>query len=321
MKAIKRIIKTIMVLVVAIMVIVPTQSFAIDRIDLEKNVTLTVHYLQDETPVPGAEFHLYRVADTSETATFTLTGDFQQYPVQINGLDSQGWTDLATTLYGYVQRDKPVPIDSGATASNGQVKFPTEGTLSPGLYLVTGETVRFGGTIMDAAPFLICLPDRQADSESWDYDAVAYAKYMKEGYYIENPISHKVSKVWNDRGFEQQRPDEIEVQLLQGGEVFDTVKLSEENNWSYEWPELDGDYTYTVVETEVTGYTVSVSQEEEAFVITNTNNDWQESVTSSEEETLPQTGVLWWPVFVLVAVALLFFILGVARNRGTKGAK
>lgn len=321
MKMIKKFINTMMVLLLALIIVTPAQSFAIDRIDLDKDVTLTVNYLQDETPVPGANFHLFRVADTSETADFTLTGDFAKYPVKVKDLDSQGWTDLATTLYGYVRRDGIKPMDNATTNAAGQVKFPTTGTMKPGLYLVTGDTVRFNKMIMDVAPALICLPDRPEDSESWTYDAVSFAKYMNEGYYIDNPISHKVSKVWQDEGFEEQRPDDIEVQLLQDNEVFDTVTLSAENNWSYEWPELDGDYTYTVVETEVTGYTVSVSQNEEAFVITNTNNDWQEFQESEEEETLPQTGVLWWPVFALIAAALIFFIIGVARNRGTKGAK
>jgi hypothetical protein len=39
---------------------------------------------------------------------------------------------------------------------------------------------------------------------------------------------------------------------------------------------------------------------------------------SSSTETLPQTGQLWWPVFVLIAAGAAFLLAGVARRHSGK---
>ena len=58
--------------------------------------------------------------------------------------------------------------------------------------------------------------------------------------------------------------------LLQDGQVYDTVDLTEDNNWRYSWDELDGNSDWTLVETSGnSGYTVSVSLQGLTFVVTN----------------------------------------------------
>ena len=82
-----------------------------------------------------------------------------------------------------------------------------------------------------------------------------------------------VSKIWDDADNQDgKRPTEIEVTLFKNGEVFETVKLTENNGWTYTWKNLDVhhgigvDNVYTVEETNVPeGYTPNVN----GFEITN----------------------------------------------------
>jgi len=50
-----------------------------------------------------------------------------------------------------------------------------------------------------------------------------------------------VQKVWKDDGQESGRPDEITVAPLKDGEVKGEVTLNADNNWRYEWKDLDED--------------------------------------------------------------------------------
>ena len=128
------------------------------------------------------------------------------------------------------------------------------------------------------------------------------------------------------------------------GVVFDTVELNEENNWKHEWVDLDGKYVWTVVEQEAPdGYVISRDKDGFIYVIINTREDVPEikptvsgsdpdleskpptgtppdslpdqeftspEDSSSVEDKLPQTGQLWWPVFMLISIGLLFLIIG-----------
>lgn len=69
------------------------------------------------------------------------------------------------------------------------------------------------------------------------------------------PENISVRKVWKDQG--NIRPDSIKVNLLRDGEVYDTVTLSDKNNWSFAWDNLDWRYEWKVEEDEVpAGYRV-----------------------------------------------------------------
>ena len=155
-----------------------------------------------------------------------------------------------------------------------------------------------------------------------------------------------VKKVWDDDGYETQRPEQIVVQLLRNGKVYRTAALNAENNWRYTWYNLDAGYDWQLVEETVPeGYTVSVSQEGITFVVTNTcqpdspdnpdnpdNPDQPENPGSPDspdvpggpaskppttpdgpKPSLPQTGALWWPVPVLAGSGMLLFTLGWVR--------
>ena len=118
-----------------------TTAFAYGTIDTGREASLTVYFGRNGNGFSDVEFQVYRVAEVSASAKFTLTGDFADYPVQVNGLDSSGWRALAQTLDGYVARDRLKPLDKEKTDRDGEAVFTG---LKPGLYLVTGDRCRKG---------------------------------------------------------------------------------------------------------------------------------------------------------------------------------
>lgn len=298
-------------------------AMAAGTIDTQAVGSLRIHFGANGTDWGGAAFSLYRVAEVSEEGIFAHTGYFAQHKetLVLNGLDSDGWRALAQTLDAYVARDNPAPLRTARTGSDGWAAFPE---LAPGLYLVTGEKYTSGQTTYAPEPFLVCIPGMHPETGDWVYDVEASVKFGSETNPPgeEGTVDRKVLKVWRDGGNPDKRPAEIRVQLLKDGRVYDTVTLSEENNWRYTWTGLDEDYTWRVVEAEVPdGYTVSIRREGITFVLTNTRPSDPPPTPSPEEPSggsgnrLPQTGSLWWPVPLLLCGGILLLILGWGRRR------
>ena len=126
-----------------------------------------------------------------------------------------------------------------------------------------------------------------------------------------------ITKIWQDDGNESRRPAAITVQLLQDGNVYDTVQLSDDNNWMYRWTELPVNHTYTAVEVEVPEpYTMSVERDRTAIYIANTYN----GPPPPPPPDLPPTGQLWWPVPLMVALGLCSLLLSACyRHRDEEG--
>lgn len=313
-------------------VLLPLQAYAAEKIDLEHEVGLRISYLDDNKPLSGAEFRIYLVATVDEYGELTVTEDFAQFNVQIKGRDDDAWRALASTLEGYVLRDNISPTDRGTTNDKGVVSFPTSGKkLEMGLYLVLGQRHTQNGYRYDPAPFMVMLPGLDQENNDWIYNVAVNAKH-DSSIIPDDPddatISRKVLKVWEDDGDEKARPKEVIIQLLRDGKVYDTVTLNAANNWRYTWTKLSDRYTWTVVEKELEGYTVEVTREGSTFVVTNTHEETipddptpstpstPDTPVSPGKPALPQTGQLWWPVPVLIAVGLLFVVIGLIRRRG-----
>ena len=307
-------------------VLLPVQAYAAGKIDLEHKAGLRISYQDDNTPLSGAEFQIYLVAAVDQYGELTVTEDFAQFNVQIKGSDDDAWRTLASTLEGYVLRDNISPTDRGTTNDKGVVSFPTTGKdLEMGLYLVLGQRHTQNGYWYDPAPLMVMLPGLDQETNDWIYDVTVNAKYDSSIIPENTSISRKVLKVWEDDGYEKERPKEVILQLLCNGTVYDTVTLNAENHWRYKWTKLDGRYTWTVAEKELEGYTVEVTREGATFVVTNTRTpddstpttpSAPDNPTTPSKPKLPQTGQLWWPVPVLAAAGLLFVVIGLIRRRG-----
>ena len=302
---------------------------AVSVVENDRDGSLTVSFTSGEPSLPQVEFQLFRVADISADARFTLAGDFAGYPVAVNGPDSAGWRALAQTLAVYAARDGLDPHAVRLTDGGGDAVFSP---LEPGLYLVTNEQ-HVGDTLYTFQPFLVSLPAADEESGGWLYEVQAVGKFSLLDLSVPEPVSRSVRKVWQDD--DSHRPASVEVQLLQNGAVCDTVTLSEANRWSHTWDGLDPAARWQIAEKQTApGYTVTTEQSGDLFVVTNTaptprtpEGDEPESGPSESpappaptpaapgQPTLPQTGALWWPVPLLACGGLFLLLIGWWRRR------
>lgn len=317
----KKILNRVLCLLILCTIIAGTAipAYAAGAIDPERDVEFTISYQsqKDGSDIPGAKFELYRVADVDAYARMSLTDTFSGYPIRLDDLDQTGWDVLATTLKGYVWADSLTPEVSGETGADGCMTC----TLKPGLYLVIGYRRTVGEYTYSATPFLVFMPEEDLEENVWDYTVTAYPKAEGEKNPSDNPderlITRKVLKIWDDAGKESVRPKEITVQLLCDGKVYDTVVLNADNNWRYAWDNLEQDHDWLVTEKTVNGYTQSITQEGITFTVKNTvTPETPADPVKPSDPTLPQTGLLWWPVLPLVVVGLLFLAIGLYRRKG-----
>lgn len=318
-------IKSVIFLLLSVILLLPVPVSAAGAVDVEAKSSLTISSTNNGTVLSGQEFELYYVAEVSPYSEFTLTSEFAQYPVQLDGLDQTGWREVSSVFAGYIQRDKIKALDSGKTDAQGILKFPQkQNSLKPGLYLVMGHSLTQEGTVFTTDPFMLSLPGLDEVKNQWNYDITVTPKYESAPEQTDMTVKRKVLKVWKDTGYEEKRPDGIVMNLLCDGAVYDTVTLNEQNNWRYTWKELDGSRSWSVVEQEPEDYTVTMKREGITFVVTNTykkTDSTKNSSTPSTDTKLPQTGQLWWPVPFLVAAGLVLCLLGVIRRRGTSNEK
>ncbi|MEE0930608.1 MAG: Cna B-type domain-containing protein [Acutalibacteraceae bacterium] len=252
--------------------------------------------------VEGVDFDIYLVGNANDQGDFVLTGDFANY--QVN-LESE---DAAKTLASYVESDNIKPMNTVTTDAECNAKFTN---LSKGVYLIIGSFIEVDGMTYTPSPVMVSLPKWDNDVLLWDLDVKG--KYRMDNW--EEIISISALKVWKDDGNKEARPNEISVSLTKNGEVYDTVKLTKDNNWTYKWKNLDGSSSWAIIEENVpSGYEVSVEQNEWSFVITNTYKT-EQPTTPTTNANLPQTGQLWWPVSGLVFAGLCLVAIGVIRRR------
>ena len=324
--------KRTLALLAAVLCLLTSVAQAAGSIDLTRKPTLMLTYRDGKTALSGAKFSIYRVADADETGELTVRSEFDEFDLDIRGKNDRRWREMAQTLESYVLRREVTPADSGKTDKTGMLTFPTQvKTLAAGLYLVIGERHTQGGNDYDAEPFFVLLPTQDLENNEWVYDVSANVKFGKTPVPDDgDTVTRKVLKVWDDDGAEDSRPQEITVELLRNGKVYDTVKLSEKNNWRYTWLDLDADARWSVTEKTVSGYTVSITREGITFVVTNTKKPERTDTpdtpvkpsnpskpSSPTKPTLPQTGAVWWHVEALALSGLVFLILG-ALDRKTE---
>lgn len=285
MKINKRI-RTLLVCILAMVMLLPGNAFAQGKINTDEDVSLTIAYAIDKKAVADVEFELYYVAEVTPYAEFILKGAFADYAVKIeDDWDNKDWDNFALTLTGMAQADQLAPLASGKTDENGKLIFNSnEHNMKPGLYLVIGKSYVEDKFVYTPSSFIASLPVRDSDANDWDYDVTVSPKAQVTKR--DDLVERKVLKVWKDTGYTSNRPEEIQVQLLQDGKAYgDAVTLNDANEWRYEWTELKPEYDWTIVELNVPKeYTVSVSRSGITFVVTNTIVKHEED---DPEETKP----------------------------------
>lgn len=317
-------IRTLLLTLLVALMLLPTQALAARPIDVHHESSLRVQVTPDGMPQVGVEMRLYQVAVVSRECLFTLTGEFEDYAVSLNDNDSDSWRELATTLEGYVRTDKLEPTQVVETGEDGIAAFEH---LATGLYLVVADRWYVSAdSYYIPSPILVSLPSLDTE-DKWVYDITVNAK-LTAGWIppVTEYAEISVLKIWQDEGSDK-RPVQIEAELYNNDQLVDTVTLSKENNWQHTWTKLDPNGVWIVREKDVSeGYTVSVEKQGTRFVLTNTleqppedpddpDTPPDEPDTPPDEPELPQTGVLWWPVPVLMAAGLFFLLVGAIRQR------
>lgn len=307
-------------------------AYARTTLDPEKPSTLILQY-----SCRNVEFQIFKVADVSAYGQFSLTDDFKNYSVLLDTSTQEDWHKIAYTLSGYVMRDNLEPQQCSKTNADGQLVFSD---IRAGLYLILGETCINGNYRYTPAPFLIALPSID-EAEQWKYEVATTPKYTKDK--ITTPdkpskqtVERQVIKLWkNDDA--TRRPSYVDVQLLRNGQIWDTIRLTADNNWRYEWKNLNAGYTWQIVEKQVPeGYFVTTALDGSLYVITNSakvpesppapdspispdipspSSPDVPSPGSPDIPRLPQTGVLWWPVGILTIAGTILLILGLWKRK------
>lgn len=112
---------------------------------------------------------------------------------------------------------------------DGSVKSVTYNGLKRGLYLVTMESSNY-----NISPTLVCVPCEKV-GDDWKSEVTINVKASSKGgdggdKYIIKDIS--VIKKWVGDSAED-RPESITITLRKNGQVFRTITLDKENNWSW----------------------------------------------------------------------------------------
>ncbi len=155
--------------------------------------------------------------------------------------------------------------------------------------LVEGHT----WTVEEAA-----VPEGYTVSYETEGTAVTIVNTKEEPAPVDEvPLDLTVRKVWSNDSA-SQRPSSVTVTLYDGGSVYDTVVLSEQNNWTYHWEDPDALGDWQVAETNIPGgYTPSYRVADGVVTITNTHR-------------LIQTGQLNWPILFLGGAGIVLVVFG-----------
>jgi hypothetical protein len=256
-------------------------ALAYSGIDTKRVCSVEINYQDNGTPIKGASFQLYHVANINDDDTIELTDDFAESSIAVEDLeDSYYMAGSASTLESYilVEESKNKHIDEvadGVTDSQGKTNFTN---LETGIYLLVGDSYEVDDKVYKPADTLVTLPTLQ-DDNTLDYDPTIYPK--ESGYEAkpnnpdnpdntdENPFHLSVQKIWSDNGY-SNRPISVTVILFKDGKEYDKVVLNKDNNWRYKWENLDEDADWNLSEDNVpSGYTVTSIRDGNTFVVTN----------------------------------------------------
>ena len=252
-----------------------------------ENKSLTLVCVSDDVVLAGMQWKLYRVGERRNTAqNFIQTGDFAAFQVNLRNLSVERVTEAAQSFQAYAVANQIPPLREGTTDQNGEVEFSG---LDAGLYLLSGKILKVDSYYYVPTTALVEIRE---DDENLRYDA-----YPKFSYRVMNqtPKSYTVIKRWlNDEDRINERPSSIIVDLYKDEELYDSVVLSDSNDWKYRWIDDEGASTWIVMERDVPdNYTMRVVydvNDESHYLIENSyfeNSGTTTDITTTTTTTMP----------------------------------
>lgn len=279
--------------------------------------SLTLVCKTEEMTLTGLHWDLYHVGSRIGP-DFVLEGEFSDYPVDLTDFSAEGMSAAAETLENYAVVDGIAPLASGETDADGLMKFEN---LSPGLYLLSGDDLVIGTTTYIPSTLLL-----EIDSSGQSVNLDAYPKII---YRIDasEVKQYTVKKIWlTEDGQQAEAIEPITVEIYCNNEIYETVTLSDENDWTYTW---EGESTdeWRVKEINIpANCNVVYDSNETQFAIVNTINSsivttatttitttttaTVTTTTKPDDEKIPQTGQLWWPVPLLGLMGIVCSAVG-----------
>lgn len=273
------------------------------------SITLKYHY-------GVCEFRFYKVASLSEDLNTTLAEPFDKYTDSVSmlpnlmGLDADSTRALSTTLEAIVYRDRIPETYVGCTDENGVLEW---NDADDGIYLIIGEQTSDEEYNYIPSPLLVSVPTLAEDG-SHDHKVEVEHNKVQRLPRGDDYTYFRVRKIWVDQGSENVRPESISVQLLCDGNVYDTVMLNSENDWTYEWNMLSNEHNWTAVEHIVPdGYSLSVEKKQIGIILVNTYDN--PPPPPPPPPNIPQTGQLWLPVPMLTVLGIVLITVGCSFRR------
>ena len=160
-----------------------TPVLAVEQIDPTQTGSLTIQCKAQEQPIAGMALSIWQAATVDHYGAYTLTAAFESSGTAVNGLETaQQWRQAAAALAAYASEQQLPALAEQTTGQDGTALFSA---LEPGLYLVTAAETVTDTMRYTAEPFLVSVPNREGDSDTWDYDASAAPKI--QGTVIEQP--------------------------------------------------------------------------------------------------------------------------------------
>ena len=296
--------------------ILPCQGLAASIADakepiaMDRECSLTIYYGYEGIAFSNQTIKLHKVAEVSADFQYTLTSPFATSGLILNGIQTNGeWNVVRSTLEAKILADNIAPIKTVETNASGQACFTQ---LTPGLYLASAVEVAQNDITCFFDSALVALPGLGTDGLCQYQVAVEAKPQALPPIQPDEEIRWKVIKLWKgDEGCDD-RPESIEVEIFRDEMIYETVTLSERNNWSYSWTAKADGASWKAVERNVpTGYTMTVEQRENTFVITNARQD-------RPNPSPPQTGdtfnILLYTIMMYVSGTVLI-MLGIAGKR------
>lgn len=310
----------------------PCKAFAISTSDAKEPIStegvcaLNLSYTSNGTIVSDAPVNLFRVADVSASAQYSLTASFAESGLNLNGIRSSGeWDVIRSTLEAYILANAMAADFSAVTDQNGCTQFAF---LKPGLYLLSAVRVVQNGLSYSFDSALIALPGLSEDG-LWEYRITATPKSVAappsqpdDPDEPDKEIQYKILKLWKDENGQAERPPSIDVEIFRDGISCQIVSLSEDTHWSYTWTTKDDEANWTVVERNIpSGYAVTLEERTTTFILTNTLNPDDpppDAPPPDDPPDSPKTGdsphILLYTVLMYVS-GIALILLGITGKR------
>lgn len=284
-------------------------AFSASAAGVNDKISLTLICRNGNNILTGMNWRIYYVGKRVGNE-LVLDGSFKDYPVSLESALTDSSGTAANTLENYAIVDRVAPLSSGQIDENGYLVFPE---LENGLYMVSGDIFNVNEVFYQP---MVSLVEIDSSVDESNVEMVVYPK-IKYALLSDIDLNNIVKKIWKDN---KTFHEDLQVEIYKNAELFKTVTLSEENQWTYKWKANEA-ASWRVKEVEVPkDYSVVYESSNGKHVIENTFNGIGEIIETKPAPTtaplppepkLPQTGQLWWPVVLMGCSGVILIIVGI----------